>query len=174
VGSALQSPPETPSRLAELRAAFQRRVPRRMRLALGLLLLFGVAFLLAILPLFMLKGTLRAEIAGMQSSTGVLEQPTTIDLGIDNVGDRAISPVCLSATFDAPVDVQQVVFQGLDRVPFRDGRACGGQLSGQQTISATMTFVPHQAGTMHVFLVASQADKEIGPVVSRTVEVSPR
>ena len=171
MSSALQSPPS--ARGARLRSAVHR-IPPRLRLPLGLLLLFGVAFCLAILPLFMLKGTLRAEIAGMQSSTGVAGQPTTVDLGIDNVGDRAISPVCLVASFDAPVAVQQVVFQGLDSVAFKDGRACGGELSGQQTISVKLTFVPQQAGTVHLRLVAAQGSKEIGPAVMRSVEVAPR
>jgi hypothetical protein len=171
VSSALQSPPS--SRGAHLRSAFQR-IPPRLRLPLGLLLLFGVAFCLVVLPLFMLKGTLRAEIAGMQSSAGVAGQPTTVDLGIDNVGDRAISPVCLMASFDAPVAVQKVVFQGLDSVAFTDGRACGGELSGQQTISVKLTFVPQQAGTVHLRLVAAQGSKEIGPAVMRSVEVTVR
>jgi len=171
LGSALQSPPR--SRASRLRAAVER-VPPRMRLVIGFLLLFGFAFAAAIAPLFMLKGTLRAEIAGMQSSTAVAGQATTIDLGIDNVGDRLISPVCLAATFDAPVDVQHVTFQGLDTVQFHDGRACGGELSGGQTIAVTMTFVPHRAGTMHVRLVAAQGTREIGPVVTRDVEVAAR
>jgi hypothetical protein len=145
-----------------------------MRLLLGFLLLFGVAFVAAILPMFMLKGNLRAEIAGMQSSTAVAGQQATLDLGIDNVGDRAVSPICLAASFDAPVQVHDVVFQGLDTIPVRNGRACGGELSGGETISAKLTFVPLKAGTVTVRLVAMQGDKEIGPAVTRTVEVSAR
>jgi hypothetical protein len=171
VGSALETPPTSPP--GRLRAAFDR-VPARMRLLIGFLVLFGVAFSAAILPLFTLKGQLRAEIAGMESSNGVAGRPLTLDLGIDNVGDRAISPLCLAATFDGPVEVRNVVFQGLDTIPFRNGRACGGQLSGQETISATMTLVPHQAGTLHLRLVAAQGTQAIGPVVTRTIEVAAR
>jgi hypothetical protein len=145
-----------------------------MRLPLGLLLLFVFAFSSTILPLFLLKSTDRAEIAGMQSSTGVLGRATTIDLGIDNVGDTLISPICLSVLFDLPVQVQKVVFQGLDTVQLTDGRACGGALSGQETISVQMTLVPQQAGTVHVRLVASKGAREIGPAVVRTLEVAPR
>jgi hypothetical protein len=145
-----------------------------MRLVLGFLVLFGVAFIAAILPLFMLKGDLRAEIAGMQSSAAVVGRPATLDLGIDNVADRAIAPICLMARFDQPVEVRQVVFQGLDTIPFRDGRACGGELSGGETISATLTFVPHTTGTIHVRLVAAQGTREIGPAVTRDVDVSAR
>jgi hypothetical protein len=72
------------------------------------------------------------------------------------------------------VSAQQVVFQGLDTVVFRDGLACGGELSGQQTISAKLTFVPAQAGTVHLRLVAAQGSKEIGPAVFRSVEISAR
>jgi hypothetical protein len=158
-------------RRARILAAVQR-IPGPMRLALGLLVLFTVAFALAILPLFITRGQLRAEIAGMQSSTAVRDRATTIDLGIDNVGDRLISPLCLMATFDAPVDVRNVVFQGLDTLPFRDGRACGGALSGGEEISAKLTFVPHATGTIKVRLVAAEGDREIGPVVTRDIEVS--
>ncbi len=169
MGSALQSPPS--ARGSRVRTAVER-IPPPMRLVLGLLLLFGIAFCAAILPLFLLKGDIRAEIAGMQSSTAVAGQAATLDLGIDNVGDRLISPICLVATFDAPVDVRTVVFQGLDTVPFRDGRACGGALSGGEVISAKLTFVPHSAGTVRVRLVAAQGSREIGPVVTRDIEVS--
>ena len=171
MGSALQSPPSTTA--SRLRAAFER-IPPPLRLTLGLLTLFTFAFCAAILPLFLLKGTLRAEIAGMQSSTAVVGQPATLDLGIDNVGDRLISPLCLGASFDGAADVRDVVFQGLDTVPFRNGRACGGALSGSEEISAKLTFVAHRAGTLKVRLVAQQGDREIGPVVTRTIEVSAR
>lgn len=164
---------ESPPRFPRVRA-FVDRIPPYLRLPLGMLALFLVAFASTIAPLFLLHGGERAEIAGMQSSTGVVGQVTTIDLGIDNVGDSVISPICVSALFDAPVDVQSVDFQGLDHVPFKDGRACGGALSGQETISVTMTVVPRQAGTVHVRLVASKNDKELGPAVERELDVSAR
>jgi hypothetical protein len=175
LASTLQPETEEPSppRLRRLRAAYER-IPPSARLPLGLLALFLFAFSSTVLPLFLLKSTERAEIAGMQSSTGVVGKATTIDLGIDNVGDTLISPICLSAPFDLQVQVQTVTFQGLDTVPFKDGRACGGALSGQETISVQMTLVPQQAGTVHVRLVASKNDKEIGPAVERTMEVSSR
>ena len=160
-------------RFLRLRAAVER-IPPWLRLPLGLFALFVFAFGSTILPLFLLHGGDRAEIAGMQSSSGVLGQTTSIDLGIDNTGDTVISPICLSALFDMPVDVKTVSFQGLDVVPFKDGRACGGALSGQETISVVMTIVPRQAGTVHVRLVATKGDKEIGPAVVRELDVSAR
>ena len=171
MGSALESPPSV--RGARLRAAY-KRIPPPARLPLGLLLLFMVAFASTVLPLFLLGTTDRAEIAGMQSSTGVVGQVTTIDLGVDNVGDTLISPICVGVLFDMPVQVQKVTFQGLDSVPLRDGRACGGALSGQETISVVITLVPQQAGTAHVRLVATKGSKELGPAVVRTLDVSTR
>lgn len=167
MGAALESP----ARRARLRSAYDR-IPPRLRIVLGLLLLFGVAFVLAILPLFITRGQLRAEIAGMETASAVRDQPATIDLGIDNVGDRLISPLCLEASFNAPVEVRTVVFQGLDTLPFRDGRACGGALSGGEVISAKLTFVPHATGTIRLRLVAMQGSTAIGPVVTRDIEVS--
>ena len=154
--------------------AVAERIPPSMRLPLGLFLLFLFAFASAILPMFLLRGGERAEIAGMQSSSGVVGQTTAIDLGIDNTGDTVISPICLSALFDLPVDVKSVSFQGLDTVPFKDGRACGGALSGQETISVVMTVIPRQAGTVHVRMVATKNAKEIGPAVVRELDVSAR
>ena len=157
-----------------LRAAVER-IPAALRLPLGLMALFLFAFAATVLPLFLLnQGTQRAEIAGMQSSSGVAGQVTTIDLGIDNVGDTLINPICLSALFDLPVQVQKVTFQGLDTVAFKDGRACGGALSGSETISVRLILVPQRAGTIHMRLVASKGDREVGPAVERILEVAPR
>ena len=169
MGAALQSPPS--ARLSRLRALVSR-IPPPVRVGLGLLLLFSVAFLAAVLPLFLSGGPLRAEIAGMESSDAVRDQATTVDLGIDNVGDRLISPICLVATFSAPVDLRNVVFQGLDTLSFHDGRACGGALSGGEVISAKLTFVPRAAGTIKLRLVAAQGSREIGPAVTRDIVVS--
>jgi len=171
LGAVLQSPP-TPPR-SRLRAVYDR-IPPPLRVALGLLLLFSVAFSAAVLPLFLTGGPLRAEIAGMESANAVRDQATTVDLGIDNVGDRLISPICVVATFSAPVDVRTVVFQGLDTIPVRDGRACGGALSGGEVISAKLTFVPRATGTIKLRLVAAQGSREIGPAVTRDVFVSAR
>ena len=164
---------EAPPRFPRVRAVVDR-IPPWLRLPLGLFALFLLVFASTIAPLFLLKGGDRAEIAGMQSSSGVVGQTTTIDLGIDNTGDTVISPICLSALFDLPVDVKSVTFQGLDTVPFKDGRACGGALSGQETISVVMTITPRQAGTVHLRMVATKGDKEIGPAVVRELDVSAR
>ena len=169
MGAALQSPPSSPG--SRLRAVYDR-IPPPLRVGLGLLLLFGVVFGAAVVPLFLTGGPLRAEIAGMESANAVRGQATTVDLGIDNVGDRLISPICLVATFNAAVDVRTVVFQGLDTIAFRDGRACGGALSGGEVISAKLTFVPRVTGTIKLRLVAANGSREIGPAVIRNVYVS--
>jgi hypothetical protein len=172
VGTALQSPPTddtTPN--GRLARAFLR-VPPRVRLLVGFLLLFAFAFSAALVPLLTQNGILRAEVAGALPSSAVVGRPATADLGIDNVGDRIIKQLCVAASFDLPVDVTSVTFQGLDTVPFRDGRACGGQLSGQETVSVRLTFVPKQAGTLHALFVAAQGAKDIGPAITRSVEVT--
>jgi hypothetical protein len=176
VGTALQAPPTdadddtTPD--GRLARAFMR-VPPRMRLIIGFFLLFVVAFGAAVAPLFTQNGILRAEVAGALPSTAVVGQATTADLGIDNTGDRVIKQLCIAASFDLSVDVTSVTFQNLDTVPFRDGRACGGQLGGQETVSVRLMFVPKQAGTLHALLVAAQGGKDIGPAITRSVEVTP-
>ena len=59
-------------------------------------------------------------------------------------------------------------------MPFKDGRACGGALSGQETISVVMTVVPQAAGTTHLRLVATTNAKELGPAVERDLDVAAR
>jgi hypothetical protein len=178
VGTALQSPPAddtndtddtTPD--GRLAHAFMR-VPPRVRLLIGFVLLFVVAFSAALLPLLTQNGILRAEVAGALPSTAVVGQPATADLGIDNTGDKIVKPLCIAASFDLSVDVTSVTFQGLDTVPFRDGRACGGELTGQETASVRFVFVPKQAGTLHALFVAAQGGKDIGPAITRSVEVT--
>lgn len=179
MGPALQSPPTSPpptqpSVLQRARAAWGR-VPGQVRLLVGFLVLFTVAFSATVLPLITSTGgKVRAEVAGSVPSDGVAGQQAFLDLAIDNTSGSIIHPLCLAMSFDAPVTVRQVVFQGLDSVPFENGRACGGDLSGQETVSLRVVLVPQRAGTLHLRLVAAQGSQEIGPVVARTMDVAAR
>jgi len=146
-----------------------------VRLLVGFVVLFAIAFSATILPLITSTGgRVRAEVAGSVPSDAVAGQPMFLDLAIDNTSGSIIHPLCLAISFDAPVTVRSVVFQGLDSVPFRDGRACGGDLSGQETVSLRAVLVPHRAGTLHLRLVAAQGSQSIGPVVERDVAVAAR
>ena len=169
---ALQSPPSSAPPFARLRAGFER-IPPRMRLVLGFVVLFGFAFSAAIVPLITQGNKVRAEVAGSVPSDGVAGQLSILTLGIDNTSDGVITPVCLTLGFDLPVTVRQVTVQGLDTVPFKDGRACGGSLTGQETTSVRVVLLPMKAGTLHVRLVASQGSREIGPAITRTMQVAP-
>ena len=146
-----------------------------MRLLLGFLVLFAVAFSATVLPLLTSTGgRVRAEVAGSVPSDAVAGREMFLDLAIDNTSGSIIHPTCLALSFDAPVTVERAVFQGLDTVAFADGRVCGGDLSGQETASLRAVLVPHQAGTLHLRLVAAQGSREIGPAVYRTVAVAAR
>ena len=169
--SALQDPPAAPRSLPQRARAAFGRIPPQMRVLLGFLLLFAVAFSVTVLPLFFSSRELRAEVAGSVPSEAVAGQAMFLDLAIDNVGDHAITPICIAADFSLPVTVTTVVFQGLDRVPYKGDRACGGTLAGQETVSLRMEVIPRQAGSMDVHLVAGKGESDIGPVVVRQVEV---
>lgn len=179
MGPALQSPPSpppeaSPTRLQRARATWDR-VPGQVRLLTGFLVLFAVAFSATVLPLITSTGgKVRAEVAGSVPSSAVAGQQAFLDLAIDNTSGSIIHPLCLAISFDTPVTVRQVVFQGLDSVPFGDGRACGGDLSGQETVSLRVVLVPHQAGTLHLRLVPAEGAQEIGPAVERSVSVAAR
>jgi len=140
-------------------------------LVIGLLLVVG--FVGLILPLFRSSGVVRAEITGETPAVARVGEQTPLDLAIDNTGDALIRPICLLAHFDRAVEVASVVFQGLDRVGFRDGRACGGQLSGGEPINVRVVVVPRATGVVAITLAAGRGAQPIGPVVHRSMTVGP-
>jgi hypothetical protein len=126
-----------------------------------------------VIPLITSGGAARAEVSGQlpeQLTVGArMEQP----LALDNTSAGVIKRTCLLVELDPPgvVDIPEVRFQGLDTVPVAGGRACGGQLSGQEVISLRARLVALKPGTVHVRLVAGDAGRPIGPPLSRTVTV---
>lgn len=131
-------------------------------------------FFAVVYPLVHNTGPRAAELAGSIPSSAVVNQTLTMDVSVDNTGDRLINPVCLAASFDRPVDVTSVTFQGLDTVTARNGRACGGQLSTQETISIKIRVVPRQAGSVHAQVVVAQQDTTIGRPLQGTISVGAR
>jgi hypothetical protein len=150
-----------------------QRVPGQAWVVLGAVLIFGVGFLAVVLPLLQTGGSNpRAEVAGVIPGHATVGQPLQVPVAYDNVSGSVISPVCIAASFDAPVTIQEVRFQGLDRVPFRDGRACGGRLSGQETVSVVLVLVFNDPGTVHARLGATQGALAIGPELTGTITVT--
>jgi hypothetical protein len=145
-------------------------MPRGARLAL-IALAIAAAFVAVVLPLFSSGGAPQAEIAGQLPLTVAAGQQVRADIAVDNVGDSIINPVCvaMSGTGTTLIGAN---FQGLDQVTARSNRVCGGQLTGQETISVTLVFTLTDHGSAQVSLVPQQGTTVIGPVFTQTVGVT--
>lgn len=159
-------------------AGLAARVPRPLRRLLATLAVTGAlvgAFIGIVLPLFKLGegGPPSAEISGLPPESIPLGRPIAMELAIDNTGNASIHPVCIEASFEPPIAVDSVVFQGLDRVPFRDGRACGGRLNSQETINVRLWLRATSAGVVRVVVTPAQGPRHIGPPIRAAVRVNP-
>jgi hypothetical protein len=160
-----------------VREGLSRRVaalPGPAQLALAVAAGLGGAlaiFFAVVFPLVHNTGPLAAEVSGTVPDTAVVNQVLAVDLSIDNTGDRLINPVCVSTSFDRAVELQSVTFQGLDTVKASNGRACGGLLSTQETISIKVVLVPRTTGSVHAVIRASQQDTNLGPPLEGTIRV---
>ena len=151
-------------------------LPLRLQAVIaGVAAMAGAAaiFFAVVFPLVHNTGPMVAQVDGSFPDRAVINQTLTLDVSVDNTGDRLINPVCVAASFDRPVEVRSVTFQGLDTVGVQNGRACGGELSTQETISVQVVVVPRAAGTVHAQLVATQRDTAIGQPLEGAISVSP-
>jgi hypothetical protein len=144
-------------------------MPRGARLAL-IAVAVAAAFVAVVLPLFSSGGAPQAEVAGQLPLTVAVGQQVRADIAVDNVGDSIINPVCVAMSGTGATLIG-ANFQGLDQVTARSNRVCGGQLTGQETISVTLVFTLTIPGSAQVSLVAQQGATVIGPVFTQTVGV---
>jgi hypothetical protein len=145
-------------------------MPRGARLAL-LAVAIAAAFVAVVLPLFSSGGAPQAEIAGQLPLMVAAGQQVRADIAVDNVGDSIINPVCVAMS-GTGATLMGANFQGLDQVTARSNRVCGGQLTGQETISVTLVFTLTIPGSAQVSLVPQQGTTVIGPVFTQTVGVT--
>lgn len=162
-----------PGRLAaRLRPVRQRiaSMPRSARLVV-IALVVVAGFVSVVLPLFSTSGAPMAEIAGALPTTAGAGRQVTVDVAIDNVGDSIIDPLCVSLT-GTGASLVSADFQGLDRVTATANRVCGGQLTGQETISVSVVLRFGSRGTSTVTLTPEQGSTVIGPILTGSVAVS--
>lgn len=151
-----------------------RRVPSTIWIGGTVLVLVGIAFAATVLPLLTSGGEQpRAEVTGRFPDRLQAGHPVVVALAVDNTSASIISPLCLVARTDPSgvVDVTQAEFQGLNTVAFQGGRSCGGDLSGQETITVLLTLVPRHAGTVRVSLAAGERSRYIGRELSGSIAV---
>ncbi len=145
-------------------------MPRGARLVV-LTLIVAAGFVGVILPLFNNAGTPMAEISGALPATATAGQRLTVDIAVDNVGDSIISPVCVSLAGPG-ARLLSANFQGLDSVSATANRVCGGELTGQETISITLVLRLDARGAATVTLTPEQGTTVIGPPFTNSVGVS--
>ena len=153
--------------------ALLRRVPAQVWLvAVFATIVIGGVFG-TIVPLLKTGGDPRAEVAGQLPSQLVAGESVEQPLALDNTSGGVIKHTCLLVRLDPAgiVDLPEVRFQGLDTEPLRDGRVCGGQLSGQEVISLRARLVALRPGTVRLTLTAGEGARPIGPSIGRTVTV---
>ena len=162
-----------PARLRALARAAGRAItgmPRGARLiVIGVVVLIG--FIAVVFPLFATGGAPAAEISGALPETAVAGTPVRVDIAVDNVGDSIIYPVCVALT-SSGASLVSGNFQGLDQVDAVGNTVCGGQLTGQETISITLVVSFSHRGTTSVTLVPRQGSSVIGPAFTQTLTVS--
>jgi hypothetical protein len=152
-----------------------RRIPVELRVGIAVMVIFLGSFFAAVVPLLTTGGRdPRAEVSGRYPSTMRVGQAYALPVALDNTSGSVINPVCIIArsTPAGAVTPTDADFQGLETVPFVDGRACGGSLSGQEVINVRVTFAPVRAGTVRLTLVAAEGTREIGPALSGNVDVA--
>jgi hypothetical protein len=145
-------------------------MPRAARIAL-VAIAVAVGFFAVVLPLFSNGGAPHAEISGALPETATAGRLLHVDIAVDNVGDGSIYPVCVSLS-GGGVTLVSGLFQGLDQVAAAGNRVCGGQLTGQETISVSLVLRLDQRGVATVQLVPQQGSTTIGPAFRATVTVS--
>lgn len=145
-------------------------MPRGARLALvGLAIVAG--FVGVVVPLFNSGGAPSAEISGFIPDTAGAGLPVHVDIALDNVGASIISPVCVAISGNG-VSLISANFQGLDQISATKNTVCGGQLTGQETISITLVLTLTQRGPTDVRMVPEQGSTVIGPAFTGRVAVS--
>jgi hypothetical protein len=120
-----------------------------------------LGFYTIITPLFDDSGPPVAEIDG--SFPASLQRGNQVlDLDIDNTGGSVIYPMCVGVKASPGVVVRNVTFQGLDTVKAGSGPICGGELTGQESISITVALDLGAVSSVQLSLTPQQGNKAVG------------
>jgi hypothetical protein len=156
--------------LAKIAAALAR-IPLPVRLLLlvgiGVGVFFGV-----VAPLFNDGGPAIAEIDGSLPASVKGSTSNVLDLDIDNTGLSIISPMCVGIKTSPGVVVKSVTFQGLDTVLAGSGPVCGGDLTGQESISISVTLDLHAVTSAQLTLTPQQGNTPVGKPLQGVILVT--
>lgn len=147
----------------------------RIPFPIRLLLLFAVVvagFFAVIAPLFDNSGPAVAEIDGNLPASLQSGANRVLDLDIDNTGLSVINPICVGVKTSAGVVVKSVTFQGLDTVAAGSGPVCGGELTGQELISISITLDLRSVTAAQLTLTPQQGNKPVGQPLQGVILVT--
>jgi hypothetical protein len=145
--------------------------PRLVFLVLAGLVLLGL-FLGVVTPLFATSGPPTADLSGTIPATTPAGQRLEVDVSIDNTGDSVIHQVCVGALVQGPLTAVNAIFQNVDKEPFIDGKACGGELTSQSSIPVQVFFDAGASGAAQLVLAPMDGAKTIGAALSASLSVS--
>jgi hypothetical protein len=134
------------------------------------LVILGI-FLAVIAPLFATAGSPMAILGGTLPTTALADRQLEIDLPIDNVGDPVIGRICIGVLVQGPLTPKRAIFQNIDTEPFVGGRACGGSLSSQESISVQLFFDVGSAGTAQLVVSPMDGTRTIGAALSGSLSI---
>jgi len=147
----------------------------RIPLPVLLLLLAGIVaggFFLIIAPLFNNSGPPVAEIDGNLPASLQSGAARVLDLDIDNTGFSVINPICVGVKTSPGVVVKSVTFQGLDTVAAGSGPVCGGELTGQESISISITLDLSSVNSAQLTLTPQQGSIPVGQSLQGVILVT--
>ena len=128
-------------------------------------------FLGVVTPLFATAGPPKADLSGVIPSTAIADKRFEIDVSVDNVGDPIIGQICVGALVQGPLTPVDAVFQNVDKEPFIDGKACGGELTSQSSAPVQLFFDAGSAGPAQLVLSPMNGRQVIGQALTGSLSV---
>ena len=131
------------------------------------------AFFVVVAPLFATSGSATADLGGVLPTSAKLGQNLEVDVGYDNTSSAVIESTCVLVATNGPLQVSSVTFQGLDVERVINGKACGGSLNGQETISVRIVCVPTAAGMASLSITPANGNTAVGAGLAGRITIAP-
>jgi hypothetical protein len=144
--------------------------PRVVFLVVAGAVLLGL-FLGVVAPLFATSGNAMADLSGVIPASAPAGRQVEIDVSVDNTGFSVVGQLCVSAVVQGPLTPVNAIFQNVDKEPFVNGTACGGELTSQSSAPVQLFFLAGAAGSAQLVLAPMDGKRTIGAALSGTVSV---
>ena len=112
-----------------------------------------------------------ADLSGVIPASTPAGKQLEIDVSIDNTGFSVVGQLCISAVVQGPLTPVEAIFQNVDKEPFVNGAACGGELTSQSSAPVQLFFSAGAAGNAQMVLSPADGRRTIGAALTGTVSV---